>query len=39
VARAAGIDAKVALANEGYGNDTDFRYGNIEIGLPYVVGI
>ncbi len=36
---AAGIDAEVALAGAGYGNDTDFRDGITEIGLAYVVGI
>src|SRR4051794_16007466 len=36
---AAGIDAEVVLADAGYGNDTDFRDGITEIGLPYAVGI
>ena len=36
---AAGIGAEVALADAGYGTDTDFRDGITEIGLPYVVGI
>jgi SRSO17 transposase len=36
---AAGIDAEVALADAGYGNDTEFRDGITEIGLPYAVGI
>jgi SRSO17 transposase len=36
---AAGIDAAFALADAGYGNDTDFRDGITEIGLPYAVGI
>ena len=31
---AAGIDAEVALADAGYGNDTDFRDGITKIGLP-----
>jgi len=38
-ARAAGIEAEVALADAGYGTDTDFRDGITESGLPYVVGI
>ena len=38
-ARAAGIQAKVVLADAGYGTDTDFRDGITEIGLPYAVGI
>ena len=38
-ARAAGIEADVVLADAGYGNDTDFRDGITEIGLPYAVGI
>src|SRR5260370_3005190 len=38
-ALAAGIEAKVALADAGYGTDTDFRDGITESGLPYVVGI
>ena len=38
-ARAAGIEAKVVLADAGYGTDTDFRDGITEIGLPYAVGI
>jgi SRSO17 transposase len=36
---AAGIEAAVVLADAGYGNDTDFRDGITEIGLPYAVGI
>ena len=36
---AAGIAAEVALGDAGYGNDTDFRDGVTEIGLPYVLGI
>jgi SRSO17 transposase len=36
---AAGIEAEVALADAGYGTDTDFRDGITEIGLPYVLGI
>jgi SRSO17 transposase len=36
---AAGIDAAVVLADAGYGNDTDFRDGITEVGLPYAVGI
>jgi len=36
---AAGIDAAVVLADAGYGNDTDFRDGITELGLPYAVGI
>ena len=36
---AAGIDAAFVLADAGYGNDTDFRDGITEIGLPYAVGI
>jgi SRSO17 transposase len=36
---AAGINAALALADAGYGNDTDFRDGITEIGLPYAVGI
>lgn len=36
---AAGINAAVVLADAGYGNDTDFRDGITEIGLPYAVGI
>jgi SRSO17 transposase len=36
---AAGIEAEVALADAGYGADTDFRDSITEIGLPYVVGI
>ena len=36
---AAGIDAEVALADAGYGNDCDFRDGMTELGLRYVVGI
>jgi SRSO17 transposase len=36
---AAGIDAEVALADAGYGNDTEFRDGITEIGLAYAVGI
>jgi SRSO17 transposase len=36
---AAGINAEVALADAGYGNDTDFRDGITEIGLAYAVGI
>ena len=35
----AGIGAEVALADAGYGNDTDFRDGVTELGLAYVVGI
>ncbi|MCA1694795.1 MAG: IS701 family transposase, partial [Actinobacteria bacterium] len=38
-ARAAGIEAKLVLADAGYGNDTDFRDGITEIGLCYAVGI
>jgi SRSO17 transposase len=38
-ALAAGIEAEVALADAGYGTDTDFREGVTEAGLPYVVGI
>ena len=38
-AQAAGIDAEFVLADAGYGNDTDFRDGIIEMGLPYAVGI
>jgi SRSO17 transposase len=38
-ARAAGIEAEVALLDAGYGSDTDLRDGITEIGLPYVVGI
>ena len=38
-ARAAAIEAEVVLADAGYGNDTDFRDGVSQIGLPYVVGI
>jgi SRSO17 transposase len=38
-ALAAGIGADVALADAGYGTDTDFRDGITEAGLPYVVGI
>ncbi len=38
-ALAAGIEAEVALADAGYGTDTDFRDGITESGLPYVVGI
>src|SRR5260370_23855354 len=38
-ALAAGIGAEVALADAGYGTDTDFRDGITESGLPYVVGI
>jgi SRSO17 transposase len=36
---AAGIDAACVLADAGYGNDTDFRDGITEIGMPYAVGI
>ena len=36
---AAGIDAGFVLADAGYGNDTDFRDGITEAGLPYAVGI
>jgi len=36
---AAGINAEVALAEAGYGNDTDFRDGITEIGLAYAVDI
>ena len=38
-ALAAGVRAEVALADAGYGTDTDFRDGLAESGLPYVVGI
>ncbi len=38
-ALAAGIEAEVALADAGYGTDTDLRDGITESGLPYVVGI
>jgi SRSO17 transposase len=38
-ARAAGIEAELVLADAGYGNDTDFRDGITDIGLPYAVGI
>jgi SRSO17 transposase len=38
-AAAARIDAACVLADAGYGNDTDFRDGITEIGLPYAVGI
>ena len=38
-ALAAGIEAEVALADAGYGTDTDFRDGITAAGLPYVVGI
>jgi SRSO17 transposase len=38
-ALAAGIEAEVALADAGYGTDTDFRDGLTELGLPYAVGI
>ncbi len=38
-AHAAGIAAELVLADAGYGNDTDFRDGITEIGLPYAVGI
>jgi len=38
-ARAAGIDADFVLADAGYGNDTDFRDGIADLGLPYAVGI
>jgi SRSO17 transposase len=36
---AAGIDAEVALADAGYGNDTELRDGITKIGLAYAVGI
>src|SRR5450432_2369874 len=36
---AAGIDAAFVLADAGYGNDTDFRDGITEVGMPYAVGI
>lgn len=36
---ATGINAAVVLADAGYGNDTDFRDGITELGLPYAVGI
>jgi SRSO17 transposase len=36
---AAGIAAEVALADAGYGTDTDFRDGITATVLPYVVGI
>lgn len=36
---AGGISAEFVLADAGYGNDTDFRDGITEIGLPYAVGI
>lgn len=38
-ALATGIQAEVALADAGYGTDTDFRDGLTDFGLPYVVGI
>ena len=38
-ALAAGIKAEVALADAGYGTDTDFRDGITDLGLPYAVGI
>jgi SRSO17 transposase len=38
-AATAGIDAACVLADAGYGNDTDFRDGITEIGMPYAVGI
>jgi SRSO17 transposase len=38
-ALAAGIEAEVALADAGYGTDTDLRDGITQSGLPYVVGI
>ena len=38
-ALAVGIEADVALADAGYGNDTDFRDAITEIGLAYAVGI
>ncbi len=38
-ALAAGVEAEVALADAGYGNDTGLRDSITEIGLPYVVGI
>jgi hypothetical protein len=34
-----GIEAEVALADAGYGTDTDFRDGITKLGLAYVVGI
>src|SRR4030081_2861917 len=38
-ALAAGTEAEVALADAGYGTDTDLRDGITQIGLAYVVGI
>jgi len=38
-ALAAGTDAEAALADAGCGNDTDFRDGITDLGLPYAVGI
>ncbi len=38
-ALAAGIDAQFVLADAGYGNDTDFRDGVTDLGLPYAVGV
>ncbi len=38
-ARAAGVDADFVLADAGYGNDTEFRDGITDLGLPYAVGI
>lgn len=38
-ARAARVPVGVVLADEGYGNDTDFRRGIRALGLTYAVGI
>jgi SRSO17 transposase len=38
-ALAAGVAPGVALADPAYGNDSNFRAGIMELGLPYAVGI
>jgi SRSO17 transposase len=38
-ALAAGVPPGVALADPAYGNDSTFRAGITELGLPYAVGI
>ena len=38
-ALAAGVAPGVALADPAYGNDSNFRAGIAELGLPYAVGI
>jgi SRSO17 transposase len=39
LAGAAGVPPAVVLADPAYGNDSNFRAGTAELGLPYALGI